>query len=214
MPTPSGCPSLAAPAEPSTGAREKPRLPVTGDAEADDLLVDDPFALLVGMLVDQQFPLERAFAAPALLRRRLGADHFSAIALAALDPADVEAAFAGPPALHRFPVAMAARTCALARHLVARHHGRAEDVWLPVADAEQLYDRVRALPGFGDEKSKIFIALLGKRLGVRPRGWERVSQPFSDAEPRSVADIGSREAFERVKAWKRERRAQGKSKQE
>jgi uncharacterized HhH-GPD family protein len=213
MPTPSGSPSPIA-AEPPGGTAGRARLPVTGDPEADALLVEDPFALLIGMLVDQQFPLERAFAVPALLRGRLGAGRFSADAVAALEPTVVEAAFVERPALHRYPRAMAGRTTALARHLVAHHGGRADDVWRAAADGDGLYRRVRALPGFGDEKSKIFVALLGKRLDVRPPGWERVSLPFSDGQPRSVADVGSPEGLERVKAWKRDRRAQGRGKQD
>ena len=187
------------------------RLPVTGDPEADALLDEDPFALLVGMLVDQQVPIERAFAVPALLRRRLGPEHFSAAGVAALDPAAVEAAFVTRPALHRFPTVMAARTLALAAHVVDRHGGRADDIWRGCIDGDDLYRRVRALPGFGEEKAKIFVALLGKRFGVRPPGWEQASCPFSDDQPRSVADVGSPADFARVKAWKRERRAQGRS---
>jgi uncharacterized HhH-GPD family protein len=96
--------------------------------------------------------------------------------------------------------------------VVERHGGRVEDIWDGAVDGDDLYRRVRALPGFGEEKAKIFVALLGKRFGVRPPGWERASSPFSDEQPRSVADIGSQPDFSRVKAWKRERRAQGRSK--
>lgn len=194
--------------------RAERRLAVTGDPAADALLARDPFALLIGMLVDQQLPIERAFAAPAALRRRLGADRFSPGAIAALDPAVVEAAFVERPALHRFPAAMARRVGALARHLVAHHDGSAADVWLTASDGSDLHRRVRALPGFGDEKARIFVALLGKRLCVRPPGWEAASAPFSDDQPRSVADIGSPADLGRVKAWKRERRAQGLTKQD
>jgi uncharacterized HhH-GPD family protein len=193
---------------------EQASFPVTGDAEADRLLREDPFALLLGMLLDQQFPLERAFAAPAELRARLGAEHFSAAGLAALGPEVVRAAFLRRPALHRFPAAMAERARALAAHLNERYDGRADAVWKGAPDGAALLAAVRDLPGFGDEKARIFVALLAKRFGVRPRGWREACAPFDDEQPRSAADIDSPEAFEQVKAWKRTMRAQGKTKQD
>lgn len=186
--------------------------PVTGDPDADELLVRDPFALLLGMLLDQQFPLERAFAAPAELRARIGADRFDPAGLVALDPEELRAAFTRRPALHRYPAAMAERARALAAHLVERHDGRAEAVWAGAADGATLLAAVRDLPGFGDEKARIFVAVLAKRFGIRPPGWQEACAPFDDDQPRSAADIDSPEAFEQVKAWKRTMRAQGKTK--
>lgn len=183
-------------------------LAVTGDPEADRLVNTDAFALLVGMLLDQQVPLEVAFAGPARLAARLGgALHPAAVAALAED--ELVAACCARPAVHRFPAAMGRRIHALAGVLVNRHDGRAEALWEGVADGDELRRRLVALPGFGDEKARIFVALLAKRFGLRPPGWEAASAPFSDDEPRSAADIGSREDFERVKAWKRDMRARG-----
>jgi uncharacterized HhH-GPD family protein len=185
-------------------------LPVTGDADADALLVTDPFALLVGMLLDQQVPMEWAFRGPASLRARLGGLDARAIAAAPVD--DLEAVFRTKPALHRYPGSMAKRTHALAVHIVDTYDGDAARIWTTTADAPELLARLRALPGFGEEKAKIFLAVLGKRLQVAPAGWEACATPFSDDEPRSVADIDSPEALQRVRAFKQAKKAQGKTK--
>jgi uncharacterized HhH-GPD family protein len=178
-------------------------LPVTGDPEADRLLVDDPLALLIGMLLDQQVPMEWAFRGPLTLRQRLGATaRLDAAAIAAMAPDELEAVFREKPALHRYPGSMAKRAHALCRYLVDEYGGDAAAVWQGAASGEELYRRLRELPGYGDEKAKIFVAILGKRLGVAPPGWEATAAPFSDATPRSVADIDSPEAFRRVREWK------------
>jgi uncharacterized HhH-GPD family protein len=177
-------------------------VPVTGDPEADELLAGDPLALLIGMLLDQQVPMEWAFGAPLKLRDRLGG-RLDAAEIATLDPERLAAVFKGPPALHRFPGSMGTRTQALCRHLVENYGGDAAAVWAGVADGPELIGRLRALPGFGGEKAKIFAALLAKRFGVRPAGWEAVTAPFSDDQPRSVADIDSAESLVRVRAWKK-----------
>lgn len=187
-------------------------IPVTGDPAADELLAADPLALVIGMLLDQQVPMEWAFKAPHRLRERLGA--LDAAAIAAMEPADLEAVFKQKPALHRFPGAMAKRVHALCGLLVERHQGRADRVWTEAETGQDLLDRVSALPGFGDEKARIFVALLAKRFDVRPPGWEQATAPFSDDQPRSVADIDSPEAFQRVRDWKRAQKAKGKSKAE
>jgi uncharacterized HhH-GPD family protein len=186
-------------------------VPVTGDPEADRLLTDEPLALMIGMLLDQQVPMEWAFSAPLKLKERLGG-RLDAAEIAALDPAALLAVFKGPPALHRFPGSMAMRTQALCQHLVDDYGGDAAAVWVGVGDGRELVRRVRALPGFGGEKSKIFIALLAKRFGVRPPGWEEAAAPFSDGEPRSVADVDSAETLVKVRAWKKMMKAQGRSK--
>jgi uncharacterized HhH-GPD family protein len=184
--------------------------PVTGDDAADRLLVDDPLALLVGMLLDQQVPMEWAFRGPATLRERLGG--LDAAAIAAMTPEALDEVFRTKPAIHRFPSAMAKRTHALCVHLVEHYDGDAGRIWRRVKDPEVVYDRIRALPGYGEEKARILLAILGKRLGRAPAGWERFAGPFGDATTRSVADIDSREAFERVRAWKKEQKAKGRSK--
>jgi uncharacterized HhH-GPD family protein len=188
-----------------------PVMPVTNNDEANQLLLENPLALLVGMLLDQQVPMEWAFLGPHTLRERLGGP-LDAATIAALDPAELEAHFRGPPALHRYPAAMARRTQALCQYLVDHHGGDAADVWTGAADGADLLERLRALPGYGAEKAKIFVAILAKRLGVRPAGWEAAASPFSDGVPRSVADIDSPEAFARVRAFKKEKKAQGKGK--
>jgi uncharacterized HhH-GPD family protein len=124
----------------------------------------------------------------------------------------VEAAFKTKPAVHRFPGSMAKRAHALAQVIVDEYGGDTATVWTGAADGADLYDRLRALPGFGEEKSKIFIALLAKRLGVKPAGWEDAARPYSDATPRSVADIDSPETLAQVRDWKRAQKAKGKTK--
>ena len=198
--------TLSGPTEPI-----EPALPVTGDPEADKLLVDDPLALTIGMLLDQQVPMEWAFSGPLRLRDKLGG-RLDAGEIAALDPATLEAMFKGPPALHRYPGSMAKRTQALCQYLVDNYGGDAAGVWTGVGDGAELLRRVRALPGFGADKSKIFTAMLAKRFGVRPPGWEQAAAPFSDDQPRSVADIDSPETLQRVRSWKKAMKAQGKTK--
>lgn len=181
--------------------------PVTGDPEADALLLTDPLALLVGMLLDQQIPMEKAFTSPRDLADRLGGGPLDAAAIAATDPATIETIFRTPPALHRYPKSMGERTQALCTALVERYDGHTERLWTEAADGPDLLKRLLALPGFGREKAQIFVALLAKRLGVRPDGWEVAAGPFADGTRLSVADVDSREAFDRVRAWKREQKA-------
>ena len=188
-----------------------PAVPVTGDPEADKLLSEEPLALLIGMLLDQQVPMEWAFGAPLRLRDRMGG-RIDAAEIAALDPDKLEAVFKGPPALHRFPGSMAKRTQAVCQMLVDDYDGDAAQVWAGVESGPELLRRLKALPGFGGEKAKIFAALLAKRFGVRPPGWEQATAPFSDDQPRSVADIDSAESLARVRAWKKLMKAQNKAK--
>lgn len=190
----------------------RPTFPVTGDPVADRLLVDDPLALLVGMLLDQQVPMEWAFKGPATLQARLGG--LDARAIAAMSPDALDAVFREKPALHRFPSAMAKRTHALCEHLVEHYDGDPARIWRRARDPEVVYRRIRELPGYGEEKAQILLAILGKRLGRAPAGWEEYAGPFADPTPRSVADIDSREAFDRVRAWKKEQKAKGRSKRD
>ena len=189
----------------------KGTLAVTGDPDADQLLNTDPLALLLGMLLDQQVPMEWAFASPLKLRERVGGTLDSAV-IATLPLEELEAAFRGPPALHRYPASMAKRTQQLCQHLVDHHGGRAETVWTGVATGRELFDRLHALPGFGGEKAKIFLALLAKRFGVRPEGWEEPARPFSDTTQRSIADVDSAESLLEVRAFKQRMKAKGKGK--
>src|SRR4051794_8333931 len=135
-----------------------PTLCIAQDAAADELLGRDPLALLIGMLLDQQFPMERAFGSPRLLADRLGVDRLSAADLAAADPEQLTKVFQGPPALHRYPGSMSARTQELCRLLVENYGGRAENLWADAPDGTTLLRRVAELPGFGAQKSKIFVA--------------------------------------------------------
>ena len=191
----------------------KVSFPVTGDPEADQLLVADPLALVLGMLLDQQVPMEWAFRAPSTLASRLG-DGFNATAIAALDPEELVAVFCTKPALHRYPAAMARRTHDLCVHLVDHYDGDPARLWKGVRSGATLFERINALPGYGTEKSQIFLALLAKRFGRRPAGWEEAAGPFADEQPRSVADISSRAAFADVRAWKKAQKAAGRTKAE
>ena len=190
-----------------------PTLAVTGDPEADRLLVQEPLALVIGMLLDQQVPMEWAFKGPSTLKARLGGG-LDARAIAAMPEEEFVALCAQKPAIHRFPGSMGARTHQLCEYLVEEYGGDAAAIWTGVKTGGELLARVQALPGFGAEKSKIFVAMLAKRFGVRPRGWKEATAPFSDATPRSVADIDSAESLLRVREWKKAQKAAGKSKQD
>lgn len=187
-------------------------LAITGDAAADRLLNTDPLALLIGMLLDQQVPMEWAFRGPATLRDRLG--HLDPAAIADADPEAFLEACSTKPAIHRFPKSMAGRIQGLCQHVVDHHDGDAADVWTGAADGAELALRLRALPGYGAEKTKIFIAILAKRLEYRPKGWASAAGPFADDVPRSVADIDGPEALAEVRIWKKAQKAAGKTKQQ
>ena len=185
---------------------------LSGDAAADDLLSTDPLALLIGMVLDQQVPLEKAFKSPFDLKERLGGA-LEAAALASMDPDPLAAVFAERPALHRFPRSMAGRVQELCTLIVDSYDGDAAAVWTSAADGKELLANVRALPGFGEQKARIFVALLGKQLGVRPTGWEKASGPFGEAGSfRSVADIDSPETLAKVRQYKQKMKARAKGK--
>ena len=188
-------------------------LAVTGDEAADRLINEDPLALLLGMLLDQQIPMEWAFMGPRRLADRLGSD-LDAHDISVRDPEAFAALVKAKPALHRFPGSMASRMQALCRHVADRYDGDAGGVWADAETGEELFERLRDLPGYGDEKARILTAVLAKRFGVRPKGWEEQAGAFSDNQPRSVADIDGPQALQRVRAWKKEQKARGKRKDE
>jgi uncharacterized HhH-GPD family protein len=187
-------------------------LHLSQNPEADALLSKSPFALLVGMVLDQQVPLEWAFASPLELERRLGKP-LEPKGIAEMDPESLAAAFSAKPALHRYPGSMAARVQDMATLLVERYDGRPENLWDGVTSGAELLARVKELPGFGEHKAKIFVALLGKQLGVRPDGWEAASAPFGDAGSfRSVADITNPDTLDKVREFKQALKAAHKAK--
>ena len=187
-------------------------LRITQDAAADELLSRDPLALLLGMLLDQQFPMERAFSGPRLLADRMGVDTLSAADLADADPEQVTAWFQGPPAVHRYPGSMAARTQAVCRLLVERYDGRADQLWADVPDGATLLKRMGQLPGFGAQKAKIFVALLGKQYGVTPPGWREAAGEYGEeGSRRSVADITGPESLAEVRRTKQEQKKAAKA---
>ena len=168
-------------------------LAVTNHPDANELLNRDPLALLLGMLLDQQVPMEWAFLAPLKLRERLGGT-LDAATIAALGPEKVEEIFRDKPALHRFPGSMGKRAHAVCQHIVDHYGGDTEAIWSDVATGDELLRRLKELPGFGDEKSMIFVALLAKRMGVRPEGWERCRRPVR----RPRAPLGGRHRLQGV----------------
>jgi uncharacterized HhH-GPD family protein len=185
---------------------------ITGDQAADELLNTDGTALLIGMLLDQQVPMEWAFAGPATLRARLG--HLDAARIAAMDPEAFVAVCCEKPAIHRFPASMGRRIHEMCAELVEGFGGRGEGVWQGVESGAELYARLRTLPGYGDEKARIFVALLGKRMGVCPPGWEQAAGKFGDEVPRSVADIHDAHSLGKVREWKKAQKAAKKDKQD
>ena len=184
---------------------------VTGDPDADALLNGDATALVIGMLLDQQVPLEWAFRGPATLLARLG--HLDPGRIADLDEEAFVAVAAEPPAIHRFPAAMARRIRAACRVLYDDWGGDAATMWADTPDAATLARRLRTLPGFGPEKTMIFVALLAKRFGIRPDGWETVAGAFADDQPRTIADCGGPDGLPAVRAWKSAQKSAGKDKQ-
>jgi uncharacterized HhH-GPD family protein len=184
-------------------------LPVS--AEANELLSRNPLALLIGMLLDQQVPLEKAFSSPYELVRRLGHEP-TAAELAELDPEALAAIFTERPALHRFPKAMAARTQDLARLIVEEYDGDPVAVWSGAATGEELRARLAKLPGFGGAKAQIFEAMLGKQLGVRPPGWREAAGHFGvEGSHYSVADIVDAQSLAAVRAYKKDLKAAAKA---
>jgi uncharacterized HhH-GPD family protein len=185
------------------------KLPLTGDPQADVLLEEDPLALLIGMLLDQQVPMEKAFRGPYDLKERMG--RLDAGEIASMDGEALAALFRGPPALHRYPGSMAGRTQDMCRMLVERYDGDAERVWSTATTGQELFANLKALPGFGEAKAKIFTALLAKRLGVTPPGWDDVAGPYAAVGHFSVADIDGPEALAAVRAHKQAMKAAAKA---
>lgn len=186
-------------------------LHLSGDTDADRLLSDDPLALLIGMVLDQQIPLEWAFKGPLILSERLGRP-LDATVIAAMDPDELAAAFAERPSLHRYPTSMATRVQALCQLLVERYDGDAAAVWGQAADGVELLRNVKELPGFGEQKARIFVALLGKQLAVRPKGWQEAAGPFGEKNSRrSIADIVDAATLAQVRAYKQDMKAAKKA---
>ncbi len=179
---------------------------ITQDPSADALLSTDAFALLVGMLLDQQFPMERAFAGPAKILDRFGT--IDPVAIAAADPAAFEDLCAAPPAIHRYARSMAHRIQQLASAVVEGYHGDAEQIWGTAADTRDLLRRLQELPGFGEQKARIFAALLGKQAGVQPDGWREVIGDYAaEGSTRSVADVTGPESLQAVRDFKKAAKA-------
>ncbi|MBU8859588.1 MULTISPECIES: HhH-GPD-type base excision DNA repair protein [unclassified Micromonospora] len=181
------------------------------DPQANELLARSPLALLLGMVLDQQVPMEKAFSSPYVLAQRLGHEP-DAAELAGYDPEALVEVFARPPALHRFPKAMAARVQEVCRALVERYDGDPARLWSDVTDGRELLRRVGELPGFGRQKAQIFVALLGKRFGITPDGWREAAGDYGDADAhRSVADVTDPESLRRVREFKQRMKAEAKA---
>ena len=185
---------------------------LTGDTDADALLSSEPLALLIGMVLDQQIPMERAFRAPYDLRERLSGT-LDPAAIAGMDPEVLAGIFAAKPALHRFPRSMAGRVQEVCAAVVDRYDGDTAALWTSASDGKQLLANVKALPGFGDQKARIFVALLGKQIEVRPPGWEQAAGVYGESGSfRSVADIDSPEALSKVRQFKQQMKAEARAK--
>jgi uncharacterized HhH-GPD family protein len=191
-------------------------LHITGDDAADAVLSRDPLALLIGMVLDQQVTIEKAFSSPADLLERLGTTGpLDAAAIAAMDPDQLADIFRERPALHRYPGSMAGRVQAVCRAVAEDYGNKADNIWKGVGHGDELMARLRALPGFGEQKAKIFAALLGKQLGVCPDGWEKVTTPYGKpGSTLSVADITSPESLAKVRATKKAMKAKAKKRAE
>lgn len=186
------------------------KLLITGNPEADALNAADPLALLISMVLDQQIPLEWAFLGPHTLSERLGAD-LDVTKLAAMDEDTLVTVFCDKPALHRYPAAMARRVHELCRLIVDEYDAQPESIWTTAADGKELYKRVKSLPGFGEMKARIFVALLAKQFGVKPAGWEQAAGDYGKPDTyMSVADIVDEASLGKVRAYKAEKKAAAK----
>jgi uncharacterized HhH-GPD family protein len=178
---------------------------ITGEPDADAVLDDYPFALLVGMMLDQQYAMEHAFRGPWKVLSRFGTLDPAAIAEA--EPEAFAALCRQAPAIHRFPGSMAARTQELARVVVDTYDGDAARLWNEASTGKELLLRLMELPGFGEQKARIFVALLGKQAGVRPRGWKAAAGDYALAGYRSAADVVGPESLAKVRAYKKRKKA-------
>ena len=185
---------------------------ITGDEAADRLLNADANALLIGMLLDQQVPMEWAFAGPATLQARLG--HLDPARIAAMDVDEFVTVCCDKPAIHRFPASMGKRIHQVCSVLVADYDGDARNIWNDAESGREVFLRLKALPGYGDEKSKIFVAILAKTQGVRPDGWRDAAGKFGDDVPRSAADVHDEASLAVVRDWKKAQKAARKDKQD
>ena len=183
---------------------------ITGDADADQVLADSPFALLVGMMLDQQYPMEHAFRGPAKVLGRFG--NLDPAAIAAADPEEFATLCSTPPAIHRYGRSMAGRLQSLAALVEEQYDGDAAQIWTGVATGKDLLDRVLALPGFGKQKAQIFVTLLAKQRGVRPEGWESVVGDYALDGYRSVADVVDPASLQKVRDFKKAKKAQAAAK--
>ena len=193
------------------GLRQNGRMAIhiTGDDAADQVLTDDPFALLVGMMLDQQYPMEHAFRGPAKVLERFGS--LEPARIAAADPEQFAALCSTPPAIDPGNRWMAARLQALAVLVEEKYDGRTERLWTEAATGKELLARVMALPGFGKQKAQIFVALLAKQLGVRPEGWEAAVGAYAEPGFRSVADVVDTESLQKVRDFKKQKKAAAKA---
>jgi len=185
---------------------------ITGNERSDALLNADANALLIGMLLDQQVPMEWAFAGPSTLIERLG--HLEPARIASMDVDDFVSVCCEKPAIHRFPASMGKRIHQLCVALVADHEGDGVNIWRDQTDAMTVKKRLKALPGYGDEKTKIFLAILAKTQGIELDGWQRAAGSFGDDQPRSVADIHDEASLADVRAWKKAQKAAALDKQD
>jgi uncharacterized HhH-GPD family protein len=184
----------------------QPTIQIAQEPSADKVLNESPFALLVGMLLDQQYPMEHAFRGPGKIVERFGSIDPRAIAEA--DPEEFAAMCSTPPAVHRYPGSMAQRIQALAHLIVEEYDGDTARLWTEAADGKELMRRLQALPGYGKQKAQIFTALLAKQLGVRPAGWEAVAGDYSEeGSYRSVADVVDAASLEKVRSFKKAKKA-------
>ncbi|WP_280332788.1 HhH-GPD-type base excision DNA repair protein [Nocardia wallacei] len=186
------------------------QLCIAQDPEADKLLSEDSFALLTGMLLDQQFPMEHAFRGPQKLADRMGG--FDIRRIAEVDPEEFEELGATPPAIHRYGRSMARRVQELARYVVENYDGKVENLWIDGdPDGKEVLKRLKALPGFGDQKARIFLALLGKQRGVQPAGWREAAGAYGEeGSHRSVADVTDAESLSQVREFKKQAKAAAK----
>jgi uncharacterized HhH-GPD family protein len=188
-------------------------LHLTGDPAADKLLNDDPFALLVGMLLDQQYPMEHAFAGPRKIADRM--DGFDLHKIATTDIEEFVELCVTPPAIHRYGGSMGRRVHALAQHIIENYDGKTENLWTagrPKPNGAEVLKRLKALPGFGEQKAKIFLAMLGKQRGVEPKGWREAAGSYGDrGSRRSIADVVDAKSLGEVRAFKKEAKAAAKA---